>query len=345
MIRTLIVDDSATMRALIAATLRRDPAITVVGQASNPHEARTAIKALNPDVVTLDVDMPGMDGLEFLEKLMRLRPMPVVMISTLTARGAETTLKALALGAVECVQKPQRGEGFDNLSGAIHIAASARVRAIGDTRPSAPAAPFRGEGMLVGIGASTGGVEALTSVLPCFPANCPPTLVTQHIRPAFTKSLAVRLDRMCAATVTEAKDGTPLEPGHLYLAPGGDAHLVITGSGPWRCSLQHGPPANGHCPSVDLLFTSLAQHAGRRAVGAILTGMGRDGAQGLLAIRERGGRTLGQDAESCVVYGMPRAAFEIGAVDAQVPLREMASRILAAASQTDGVSLCPTPHA
>lgn len=332
MIRTLIVDDSATMRALIAATLRRDPGITIVGQAGNPQEARSAIKALNPDVITLDIDMPGMNGLEFLEKLMRLRPMPVVMISTLTARGADATLRALALGAVECVVKPQRGEGFDNLAGAIHTAASARVRPLSDHRASLPPAPFAGEGTIVGIGASTGGVEALVALLAAFPANCPPTLITQHIRPAFTRGLAERLDRTCAATVREASDGAPLVPGSVYLAPGGSAHLAVSGSGPWRCSLQNGPPVNGHCPSVDVLFQSLARHAGHHAVGAILTGMGRDGAQGLLAIREQGGRTLGQDQDSCVVYGMPRAAFDIGAVETQVPLDQMAARILAAAS-------------
>ncbi|MBV8911762.1 MAG: chemotaxis response regulator protein-glutamate methylesterase [Acetobacteraceae bacterium] len=339
MIRVLIIDDSATMRALIAATLRRDPQITVIGQACNPQEARAAIKALNPDVITLDVDMPGMNGLDFLEKLMRLRPMPVVMISTLTARGAETTLKALALGAVECVEKPQRGEGFENLSEAIHTAAAARVRAAGEGGPRAAPAPFLGEGTVVGIGSSTGGVEALTAVLSAFPANCPPTLITQHIRPAFTRSLAERLDRHCAASVREATDGAPLQQGCVYLAPGGELHLAIGGSGPWRCSLQHGPAVNGHCPSVDVLFASLARHAGPHAVGAILTGMGRDGARGLLAIRERGGRTLGQDQESCVVYGMPRAAFEIGAVETQVPLNSMATRILRAASSLSiGVS-------
>jgi two-component system chemotaxis response regulator CheB len=332
MIRTLIVDDSATMRALIAVTLRRDPGITVVGQAGNPQEARAAIKALNPDVITLDIDMPGMNGLDFLEKLMRLRPMPVVMISTLTARGAEATLKALALGAVECVVKPSRGEGFDNLAGAIHTAASARVRAPADLPQGLAPVPFHGDGTIVAIGASTGGVEALVALLASFPANCPPTLITQHIRPAFTRSLAERLDRSCAASVSEAEDGAPLLSGCVYLAPGGAAHLAVAGSGPWRCSLQPGPAVNGHCPSIDVLFASLARHAGSRAVGTILTGMGRDGAQGLLAIRERGGRTLGQDQDSCVVYGMPRAAYEIGAVEAQVPLNMMAGRILAAAS-------------
>jgi two-component system chemotaxis response regulator CheB len=186
--------------------------------------------------------------------------------------------------------------------------------------------------VVIGIGASTGGVEALSTVLAAFPGDCPPTLITQHIRPAFTKSLAERLDRLCAPSVVLATDREPLQPGCVYVAPGGDAHLAISGAGQWRCSLQHAPPVNGHCPSVDVLFASLARHAGPRAIGAILTGMGRDGATGLLAIRERGGRTLGQDQDSSVVYGMPRAAFEIGAVETQTSLSLMANRILAAAA-------------
>ncbi len=332
MIRTLIVDDSATMRALIAATLRRDPGITVVGQACDPEAARTAIKTLNPDVVTLDIDMPGMNGLEFLERIMRLRPTPVVMVSTLTASGADATLRALALGAVECVVKPRPGEGFDDLASAVRVAAAARVRPLGVPRPSLPSAPFHGDGALVAIGASTGGVEALLAVLGGFPANCPPTLVTQHIRPTFTRSLADRLDRGCAAKVAEATEGAPLLPGRVYLAPGGDQHLAITGAGPWRCSLQPGPAINGHCPSIDAMFGSVARVAGARGVGVILTGMGRDGAQGLLALRERGGRTFGQDQESCVIYGMPRAAYEIGAVEMQVSLGSVAARAMAAAA-------------
>ena len=332
MIRTLIVDDSPTMRALIAANLRRDPGIDVVGQACDPQEARAAIKALNPHVVTLDIDMPGMNGLEFLERLMRLRPTPVVMISTLTARGAEATLRALSLGAVECVVKPRNGEGFEDLAGAIRTAAAARVRPLTDAGPAPATVPFKGNGTIVAIGASTGGVEALGSVLGRFPANCPPTVITQHIRPAFTRSLAERLNRLCAAEVAEAADGVPLKEGHVYLAPGGDAHLTIAGAGPWRCVLEPGSPVNGHCPSVDVLFSSVARHAGTRAVGMILTGMGRDGAQGLLDIRVRGGRTFGQDQDSSVIYGMPRAAFEIGAVETQVPLNMMAARVLTAAA-------------
>ena len=181
-------------------------------------------------------------------------------------------------------------------------------------------------------------MEALSAVLSSFPGNCPPTLVTQHIRPAFTRSLAERLDRLCAAKVAEARDGEPLVSGRVYIAPGGAAHLAISGTNTWRCTLVDGSPVNGHCPSVDVLFESVAKHAGSRAVGVILTGMGRDGAQGLLSIRQRGGRTLGQDAETCVVYGMPRAAFELGAIETQVPLRLMAAKALAAASSSVGAA-------
>lgn len=331
MIKTLVVDDSATMRALIRAALTRDPEILVVGEAADPHEARTQIKALLPDVLTLDVEMPGMNGLDFLERLMRLRPMPVVMVSSLTSQGTDATLRALALGAVECVAKPGPGESFDDLPSAVRNAAAAKVRPLAPTNVRPEPQSFRGEGAVLAIGASTGGVEALSAVLSSFPSNCPPTLITQHIRPAFTRSLAERLDRLCAATVAEARDGEPLVAGRVYIAPG-NTHLAMSGTTSWRCSLIHDGPVNGHCPSVDVLFESVARCAGARSVGVILTGMGKDGAQGLLAIRKRGGRTLGQDADSSVVYGMPRAAFEIGAVESQVPLRTIAAKTLAAAT-------------
>lgn len=331
MIKTLIVDDSPTMRALIRAALTRDPGITVVGEAGNPHEARSQIKLTNPDVLTLDVEMPGMNGLDFLERLMRLRPMPVVMVSTLTSQGTDATLRALALGAVECVAKPKAGETFEDVPTAVRNAAMAKVRPLTPTNTRPEPQQYRGEGAVVAIGASTGGVEALSEVLGSFPANCPPTLITQHIRPAFTRSLAERLDRLCAASVAEARDGEPLVSGRVYIAPG-NTHLAISGTSSWRCALSHDDPVNGHCPSIDVLFESVARYAGTRAVGVILTGMGRDGAQGLLSMRNRGARTLGQDSDSCVVYGMPRAAFEVGAVEAQVPLRLVASKTLAAAS-------------
>jgi two-component system chemotaxis response regulator CheB len=336
-VRVLIVDDSATMRALIRRTLSADPAIQVVGEAGDPLEARTAIKALEPDVVTLDIEMPNMNGIEFLERLMRLKPLPVIMVSTLTQRGAEATLAALERGAIDCVGKPVAGggEGFAELAEKVKAAAGARVFA--STAALAPrastGAPYSGASRVVCIGASTGGVEALIRTIGQFPANCPPTLITQHMPANFTASFAARLDRHCDATVTEAVDAAELKSGHVYLAPGGTAHLSLTPSGR-HCRVQHGEPVSGHRPSVDVLFRSAAAALGGRAVGVILTGMGRDGAAGLLAMRQAGAATLGQDEATCVVYGMPRAAAEIGAVERQLPLDRIAQAALDAASAT-----------
>lgn len=329
----LIVDDSATMRGLIAAALKKDPEIDVLGFANDPIEAREQIKKLNPDVVTLDVEMPHMNGLEFLEKIMRLRPTPVVMVSTLTQAGAEVTLAALELGAVDCVGKPLGGvsarDAFDDLPAKVKAAARARVRPY--TGPVAAAerqADYHATDELVlAIGSSTGGVEALMTILAAFPESCPPTVITQHMPATFTKSFAARLDRISGAHVTEAHDGARLAPGHVYLAPGGDAHLEIVGTTHPTCRLRSTEAVNGHRPSVDVLFQSVA-NLNRPAVGVILTGMGRDGARGLLAMREAGARTLGQDESSCVVYGMPKAAFEIGAVEKQVGLARMGPAIL-----------------
>ena len=337
MVRVLIVDDSATMRSLIATVLQRDPEIEVVGEAGDPLEAREAIKKLNPDVITLDVEMPNMNGIDFLEKIMRLRPMPVVMVSTLTVRGAEATMEALELGAIDCVAKPSTGglEGFSDLPFKVKAAAKAKVRPLCTADPGA-AAPVPVEhtpdGRLIAIGSSTGGVEALITVLSRFPANCPPTVITQHMPSTFTKSFSERLDRLCAPKVAEAHDGAALENGRIYIAPGGDKHLEIGGSGTLRCRLSEGPAVNGHRPSVDVLFRSVAKAMGPRAVGAILTGMGRDGAEGLLAMRQAGARTFGQDEHSSVVYGMPKAAFEIGAVERQAPLERIAAELLKAPS-------------
>lgn len=332
-VRVLVVDDSATMRGLIGATLRRDPGIEVVGFAADPHEARAAIKALNPDVITLDIEMPNMNGLEFLEKIMRLRPMPVVMLSTLTLAGADATLRALELGAVDCIAKPagpaQGGDALGELATRVKAAASARVRPIGQpgfSRP--PPQSYRPSGHLVAIGSSTGGVEALLTVIASFPKDCPPTVITQHMPPSFTPSFAARLDRCTEASVAEAWDGAPIEPGRIWLAPGGVAHLEVAGTTALRCRLRPSDPVSGHRPSVDVLFASAAAVCGGRAVGAILTGMGGDGAAGLKKMREAGARTLGQDADSCVVYGMPRVAFETGAVERQVSLGRMADAIL-----------------
>ena len=329
-IRVLVVDDSATMRGLITATLRRDPEIEVVGQAGDPIEARQAIKALNPDVVTLDVEMPNMNGLDFLDKIMRLRPTPVIMVSSLTQKGAETTLRALEIGAIDCVGKPS-GAGrpaFEHLAEKVKAAAKARMRP--RTEPSQAAEPrgaFAPDGRVVAIGSSTGGVEALIAILSRFPSNCPPTLITQHMPANFTRSFAERLDRTCAPQVTEACDGLPILAGRVYLARGG-VHLEMAGGSHPRCRLHEADPVSGHRPSVDVLFASVARIAGKRSIGVILTGMGRDGAKGLLAMREAGAETLGQDEASSVVYGMPKAAFDIGAVATQAPLGRMADRIL-----------------
>ena len=338
MIRTLVVDDSASMRALIVAALARAPDIQVVGEAADPIEARAAIKALNPDVVTLDVEMPNMNGLDFLEKIMRLRPTPVVMCSTLTHRGAEAALRALELGAVDCVGKPTGTVGdFDGLIDKVRAAASARLRPASEApvAPQRPADGFTPNGRIVAIGSSTGGVEALIHVLQHFPANCPPTVITQHMPATFTRSFAERLDRLCMPKVAEAYDGAPLETGRIWLAPGAVAHLKVEGRGRLRCRLEDSPPVNGHRPSVDVLFHSVADLAGKAAIGVILTGMGRDGAAGLKDMRDAGAATLGQDEASCVVYGMPKAAFELGAVARQAPLSRISTHILALAGSAE----------
>jgi two-component system, chemotaxis family, protein-glutamate methylesterase/glutaminase len=330
-VRVLVVDDSPTMRGLITAILRRDPEIEVVGAAADALEARQAIKQLNPDVITLDIEMPNMNGLEFLEKIMRLRPMPVVMVSTLTHAGADATLAALEIGAVDCVGKPlanQTDAGFAELGERVKIAASARVRGQGMGQKVAAREGYKHGGKLVAMGSSTGGVEALLTILSRFPADCPPTVITQHMPPSFTRSFADRLNRTCAPTVAEASDGAPLAPGHVYIAPGGSRHLRVGGSAGQRCLLVEGDLENGHRPSVDILFQSVAQHAGANAIGVILTGMGRDGAEGLLAMREAGARTIGQDEASCIVYGMPKVAHQMGAVERQLPLHRIADAVL-----------------
>jgi two-component system chemotaxis response regulator CheB len=337
-IKVLVVDDSSTMRQLVARALEADSGIEVVGAARSALEARDLIKQLNPDVMTLDVEMPEMDGLSFLERVMRLRPMPVVMVSTLTAQGTETAVAALALGAVDCVVKPSPANplSFEELPAKVRIASKVRRR---QPEPAEASPAFRGayrpDGKLIAIGSSTGGVEALITVLSKFPENCPPTLVTQHMPPMFTRNLATRLDRLCQPTVLEASQGAPLREGVIYIAPGGEEHLEVTGRSTLACALKPGPAVNGHCPSVDRLFTSVARAAGPRAVGVILTGMGRDGAQGLLDMRRAGARTIAQDEASSVVYGMPRAAVEIGAVEHQYSLARIGHAVIeATASRT-----------
>jgi len=339
-VKVLVVDDSSTMRGLIATALTQDPDIEVVGEAEDPLQARQAIKALNPDVVTLDVEMPNMSGLEFLEKIMRLRPMPVIMVSTLTKRGAEETLQALEMGAIDCIEKPRPGNehSFEELPYKVKIAASARVKpriSVEERRRQASGAQpaqdsYASDGRVIAIGASTGGVEALLELLSGFPENCPPTVITQHMPPAFTRSFASRLDRQCAPKVQEATDRAKLMPGNIFLAPGGPSHLEITPD--LRCRLKTGERVSGHCPSVDVLFNSVARSCKGHAVGVILTGMGKDGAAGLLAMRQAGAKTFGQNESSCIVYGMPKAAFEVGAVENQLPLERLAAAIIAETS-------------
>ncbi|MCV9962805.1 protein-glutamate O-methylesterase CheB [Pararhizobium sp. BT-229] len=336
--RVLVVDDSATMRGLITAILSSDPGIEVIGQAADAMQARQAIKDLDPDVVTLDIEMPNMNGLEFLEKIMRLRPMPVIMVSTLTHKGAEASIAALEIGAFDCVGKPLPGDPhpFSDLADKVKAAArSQRKYIISGNKVAAPSAAnangasdYRAGRKIIAIGSSTGGVEALITVLQKFPANCPPTVITQHMPHTFTKSFAERLNRLCAPAVQEATDGARLEVGKIYLAPGGERHLQVVNPSSPSCRLLDREPVNGHRPSVDVLFDSVAELAGRNAVGVILTGMGRDGASGLLKMRHAGARTFGQNEKTCVVYGMPRVAYELGAVETQLPLSSIGEEVL-----------------
>lgn len=331
--RVLIVDDSPSMRAMLTRLLSSDPLIEVIGAAPEPHSAREMIKTLNPDVVTLDIEMPGMDGLSFLEKIMRLRPMPVIMCSTLTARGAEASIEALRLGAVDCIAKPSGNAAEMAQNGALlrkMVKAAARSsvrRAPATPAPLAQVGSGRLRDVAIAVGASTGGVEALFSLVGALPPDCPPMLVVQHMPAAFTNGFAVRMDRDARVKVVEAEHGMQLRRGTVYIAPGGERHMELVGGTSGTIRLSPGDPVAGHRPSVDVLFRSVAA-LGSRAVGVILTGMGSDGAAGLRILREAGGRTLGQTRESCVVYGMPRAAFELGAVEKEVSLAAMPEAIL-----------------
>lgn len=343
LVRVLIVDDSKTIQRLLTAILSRDPEISVVGTAPEPAIARQMIKDLNPDVLLLDVEMPNMSGLEFLEKIMRLRPMPVIMVSTLTERGASVTLEALELGAVDYFPKAaltipeNREEAAAELIAKIRIAATAKVHALTGHGVRPAASGYVPGKRIVAIGASTGGVEAICEVLQHFPENCPPTVITQHMPHGFTSMFAARLNRMYRPIVTEATDGAKLEVGRIYIAPGGEAHLTIAGDGPAKCRLVAGEKTSGHRPSVDVLFESVVA-AKVPALGVILTGMGRDGASGLKTLRDSGAPTIGQDASSSTIYGMPRVAMEEGAVERQLPLSAIGEEILrlcAAAAERD----------
>jgi two-component system, chemotaxis family, protein-glutamate methylesterase/glutaminase len=341
-IKVLVVDDSALIREVLGRMLTRDGDITVVGTAVDPIEAREKIKSLDPDVVTLDIEMPNMNGLAFLEKLMRLRPTPVVMVSTLTKKGASETLLALELGAVDFVAKPSAefAGGLDafgaSLRDKIRAAAKSDVRGRSqraDT-PKVPKAPLRTaaapDGALIAIGASTGGVEAIRAVLAELPADCPPVVIAQHMPAGFTGRFAARLDELCALKVVEAEDRMPLLAGHAYVARG-DYHLrVERSSGQLKCRLGQEGLESGHRPSVDVLFESVAKTVGSMAVGAILTGMGRDGARGLKLMRDAGAYTVGQSQSSALVYGMPRVAFEEGAVVEQASIEQIAAKLVGA---------------
>lgn len=341
-IKVLIVDDSALIRGVMKEIISAQPDMEVVGAAPDPLAARELIKQTNPDVLTLDVEMPKMDGLDFLERLMRLRPMPVLMVSSLTERGSEITLRALELGAVDYITKPKMSIQSGMLDYAaliaekIRIAARARVRAtpppLAQGQGSAALAsvrnPLISSEKLIIIGASTGGTEAIKEFLVQLPSDSPGVLITQHMPEGFTRSFANRLDKLCKISVKEAEGGERVLPGHAYLAPG-HSHLKLVRSGAnYMTQLDDGPPVNRHRPSVDVLFESAAQAAGKNAVGVILTGMGKDGAAGMLKMKEAGAYNLAQDEASCVVFGMPREAIAIGATHDVAPLSELPGRVM-----------------
>jgi two-component system chemotaxis response regulator CheB len=337
MIKVLIVDDSALIRRLMTEILSADPEIDVVGTAPDPHVAREKIKQFNPDVVTLDVEMPRMDGLSFLEKIMRLRPMPVVMVSALTQKGAEVTVQSLEMGAVDVIAKPTLDieRSWPAVSGEIiekvKAAARSRVYGIGGKPAGAPtvaatatALQFKGSNQVIAIGASTGGVMALKEIIFHMPADAPPILISQHLPETFVKQFAARMNNNSKLQIVEATQNAKVIPGHVYISPG-DRNLTLARSGAqFVCSLIDPKPGSGITPSVDALFSSVAKSAGKNAIGIILTGMGRDGAAGLLEMRQAGAMTIGQSEASCMIYGMPRAAFENGAVRTQMALEDIA---------------------
>ena len=354
--RVVVVDDSALVRGLLAEIINRQPDMTCVGAAADPLVAREMIRNLNPDVITLDVEMPRMDGIDFLSKLMRLRPMPVVMVSTLTERGADVTLRALELGAVDFVAKPKIGvaDGLqklgDDITEKVRAAAKAHVRRL-------PAAPSAAEASaaaakapvptsigrlstekIIFIGASTGGTEATREVLVKLPADSPAVMITQHMPPGFTKSYATRLDTLCRIRVAEASDGERVLPGHAYIAPGG-LHLSVERSGAnYIARVRDGEAVNRHKPSVEVLFQSAARVVGPNALGVMLTGMGADGARAMKEMRDAGSWNVAQDEASCVVFGMPREAIAHGATHEVLPLAQIAPKLIERLRSTAGLS-------
>jgi two-component system, chemotaxis family, protein-glutamate methylesterase/glutaminase len=360
----LVVDDSALVRSLLTEIINQQPDMECIGAASDPLIAREMIRNLNPDVITLDVEMPRMDGIDFLSKLMRLRPMPVVMVSTLTERGADVTLRALELGAVDFVAKPKMGvaDGLKllahDITDKVRIASKAHLRrapaaapaggTTGHTEPGAlnsrATAPVANVGRLstekvIFLGASTGGTEATKEVLLNLPPDCPAIVITQHMPPGFTKSYAARLDGLCRIRVAEARDGERILPGHAYIAPGG-FHLSVERSGAnYIARVQDGEPVNRHKPSVEVLFNSAAKVVGPNALGIMLTGMGADGAKAMKAMRDAGSYNWVQDEASCVVFGMPREAIAAGAANEVVPLTQIAPKLIERLRSTAGMSL------
>lgn len=351
-IKVMIIDDSAVVRQVLTSTLAEDPGIEVIGSASDPVFALDKMQRLWPDVIVLDVEMPRMDGITFLKKLMVERPTPVVICSTLTEKGATTTMQALAAGAVSIVTKPQVNlrqflvDATDDLINAVKAAARANVRRM--PAPAGVATPMAklsadailpaGQAMarttetVVAMGTSTGGTQALEYVLTALPRVCPGIVIVQHMPEHFTAAFAERLDALCKIEVREARNGDRVMPGRALIAPGG-RHMLLKRSGAqYQVDIVDGPPVSRHRPSVDVLFRSTARSAGSNALGIIMTGMGDDGARGLKEMLEVGARTLGQDENSCVVYGMPKEAFKIGAVEREIPLQKIPEAILAAGS-------------
>lgn len=337
-IRVLIVDDSPVIRGIISQILSSDSDIEVVGTASHPIEARQAIKQLNPDVITLDVEMPEMDGISFLEKIMTLRPMPVVMVSTLTQKGADITLRALEIGAIECVGKPSANlKDIDKnafsveLISKVKTAANAVVQNVMHSAIHGSAIREHSnliKNKIIAIGSSTGGVQALHTILNVLPPQIPPIVITQHIQDNFVAPFVERLNQKCQFPVVEVNKNMPMKNGTAYVASGGMHIEIIKKASGYECIRNGSERVSGHLPSVDVMFHSLAKSAGKDAIGIILTGMGKDGAEGLLSMRKEGAHTIGQNAATCVVYGMPRVAAEIGAVEKELPLHLIAQEIL-----------------
>ncbi len=337
-IRVLIVDDSAVVRQLLTRQLEKDPTIEVVGSAPDPYIARDKILQLKPHVLTLDVEMPRMDGITFLRKLMASYPLPVIVLSSLTQSGTSTALEAMAAGAIEVCAKPGSSYSIDNLAPMlvekIKLAARSRPRAIAPTQAVAtPSAMTATTDKLLAIGASTGGVQALTEVLTRFPKNAPGTLIVQHMPARFTASFAERLNSLCQVNVIEAKDGDRVLPGRVLIAPGGYHMLLARSGADYFVQVKDGPDVFHQKPSVEVLFNSVARIAAANAVGAILTGMGADGATGLLAMRKAGARTIAQDEATSTVYGMPMEANKCGAAEKVLPLGEIARAMIQMASQ------------